>query len=110
MSDEKKEKGMNSYYHDLMTDHDRGKTAIALSYDPKDTAPKIIASGKGYLAEKIITKAKETAIPIHKDDKLAKTISKLEVGDFIPPELYNVVAEVLIFVDNMDNLKKKLYP
>lgn len=107
---EEKERKMNSSYHDRMVNHDRNKTAVALSYDPNNTAPKIIASGKGYLAEKIITKAKETSIPIHKDDKLANTISKLEVGDFIPPELYDVVAEVLVFVDNMDNLKKKLNP
>lgn len=109
MNEEKERKSINSSYHDMITNHDKNKTAVALSYDPSNTAPKIIASGKGYLAEKIITKAKETSIPIHKDDKLAKTISKLEVGDFIPPELYGVVAEVLVFIDNMDNLKKKLY-
>ena len=84
------------------------KQAIALEYDPSDEAPKVIASGRGLLAEKIIEKAKESDVPIHRDDKLADTLSRLEIGDMIPPELYEVVAEILIFVDSMDKIKKKL--
>lgn len=84
------------------------KTAVALSYDPKDEAPKIIASGKNHLAEKIINTAKEEKIPIHKDEKLADNLSTLEVGSLIPPELYDIVAEVLIFVDTMDKIKGKI--
>ena len=59
-------------------------------------------------AEKIIEKAKEANVPVHKDSKLAGTLSKLEIGDMIPPELYEVVAEILVFVDDMDRLKAKL--
>lgn len=84
------------------------KTAVAVSYDATDTAPKIIATGKGYVADKILSVAKESKIPIHKDEKLANTLSKLELGDSIPPELYEVVAEILIFVDKMDAMKKKV--
>lgn len=84
------------------------KQAIALSYDPAEDAPKVIASGKGVLADKIIEKAKENAIPVHRDDKLAQTLSKLEIGEMIPPELYEVVAEILVFVDAMDKLKGKV--
>ena len=84
------------------------KTAVALSYDPSEDAPKVIASGKGYLAEKIIAKATEADIPLHKDEKLANTLSKLEIGDMIPPELYEVVAEILLFVDRMDRMKNKV--
>ncbi len=84
------------------------KTAVALSYDPSEEAPKVIASGRGYLAEKIIAKAKETDIPLHKDEALASTLSKLEIGAMIPPELYEVVAEILIFVDRMDTMKSKV--
>ena len=47
-------------------------------------------------------------VPIHRDDKLADTLSRLEIGEMIPPELYEVVAEVLIFVDAMDKLKSKM--
>ncbi len=84
------------------------KTAVALSYDPSEQAPKVIASGRGYLAEKIIDRAKEADIPLHKDEKLADTLSKLEIGDMIPPELYEVVAEILFFVDRMDRMKSKV--
>lgn len=84
------------------------KQAIALEYDPGEEAPKVIASGKGILAEKIIEKAKEANVPVHKDDKLADTLSRLEIGDMIPPELYEVVAEILVFVDAMDKLKGKM--
>ena len=83
------------------------KTAIALEYNPSEEAPKIIATGKGVLADKIIEKAKESNVPIHEDSKLAGTLSKLEIGDMIPPELYEAVAEVLVFVDAMEKIRKK---
>ena len=84
------------------------KQAIALEYDPSEEAPRVIASGRGELAERIIEKAKEEKIPFYKDDKLAKTLSKLEIGEMIPPELYEVVAEILVFVDDMERMKAKL--
>ena len=84
------------------------KTAVAISYEPGEGAPKILATGKGEVAEKIIEKAKEHDIPFYQDNKLAETLSKLEIGDAIPPELYEVVAEILVFVDDMDRMKAKL--
>lgn len=84
------------------------KQAIALSYDPADDAPTVVASGKGVLAERIIEKAKEADVPLHRDDSLAETLSKLEIGEMIPAELYEVVAEILVFVDSMDKIKGKM--
>lgn len=84
------------------------KQAIALEFDPEDEAPRVIASGKGELAERIIEKAKEAAVPVHRDDKLAETLSRLEIGEMIPPELYEVVAEILVFVDAIDKIKAKM--
>ncbi len=81
--------------------------AIALEYDPEDIAPRVIATGKGELADRIVNEAIKDKIPIHKDEKLAKTLSLLDVGDAIPPELYEIVAEILVFVDAMDKLKGK---
>ncbi len=86
----------------------RNKTAVALQYEPGEQAPKIIATGKGILAQKIIDTAKEANVPLYKDDRLANTLSKLEIGDMIPPELYSVVAEILIFVDDCDRIKSKI--
>lgn len=83
------------------------KQAIALEYDPFEEAPRVIASGRGVLAERIIDRAKESKIPIHKDDKLANTLSRLDIGEMIPPQLYEVVAEILVFVDAMDKIKQK---
>ncbi|MBD5544277.1 MAG: flagellar biosynthesis protein FlhB [Lachnospiraceae bacterium] len=84
------------------------KQAIALEYDPSEEAPRVIASGKGVLAERILEKAKEEKVPIHKDDKLADTLSRLEIGEMIPSELYEVVAEILVFVDQMDRIRAKM--
>ncbi len=92
----------------MQKDKDKMKQAIALEYDPSDEAPKVVASGRGYLAERIIERAKENDVPIHRDDKLADTLSRLEIGDMIPPDLYEVVAEILVFVDSMDKLKSKI--
>lgn len=84
------------------------KQAIALEYSPEEDAPKVIATGRGALAERILEKAKEANVPVHEDAKLADTLSRLEIGDMIPPELYEVVAEILVFVDAMDKIKGKM--
>ena len=84
------------------------KTAIALEYEPTDKAPKVIASGQGYLAEKILDVAKQEDIPVHQDEQLARSLQEIEIGEYIPPELYQVVADVLIFVDAMDKIKAKV--
>lgn len=84
------------------------KLAIALSYEPGEDAPKVVATGQGIIAEKIIDKATDYNVPIHEDEKLAKTLSQLELGEMIPPELYGVVAEILVFVDKMDKIKSKI--
>ena len=84
------------------------RTAIALEYNPNESeAPKVVATGKGLIADKIIEQAKEADIPVHQDSKLAGTLSKLEIGEMIPPELYEAVAEILVFVDAMEKIKAK---
>ena len=84
---------------------DKPKIAVALEYTPGEQAPKILATGRGYIAESIIEKAD---VPIYADSKLADTLSKLEIGEMIPPELYTVVAEILVFVDECDKIKGKV--
>ena len=86
----------------------RVKQAVALEYNPEEDAPKVIASGRGALAERIIERAQESDVPVHRDDKLADTLSRLQIGEMIPPELYEVVAEILVFVDSMDKMKGKI--
>lgn len=84
------------------------KTAVAVAYNPGEVAPKILAVGKGEVSERIIETAKENDVPFYQDNKLAETLSRLQIGDTIPPELYEVVAEILVFVDDMDRMKGKL--
>lgn len=84
------------------------KKAVALAYDPKDHAPQVVATGKGAIADRIIEKAKENDVPTYVDKGLADTLMNLDVGDYIPPELYGVVAEILVYVDRMDKLRSKL--
>ena len=84
------------------------KTAVALEYETGEKAPKVVASGRGYLADKIVEVAKESDVPVHKDAKLARSLSVLDIGEYIPPELYSVVAEALVFVDNMDRIQEKI--
>jgi flagellar biosynthesis protein len=93
-----------------MAQREERKTAVALEYEPGDQAPKVIASGQGLLAEKIIDVAKEANVPVHKDAKLARSLSVLDIGEYIPPELYSIVAEVLVFVDSMDRIQGKVNP
>ena len=85
------------------------KQAIAIQYNPDEVAPKIRASGTGIIADKIIEKAKSSDVPLYEDNKLANTLSKLDIGEYIPPELYSIVAEILVFVDNLDKIKGKIH-
>ena len=87
---------------------DKDRTAVAIEYVPGEAAPKILATGKGAVADKIIEKAKESNVPTYKDNKRADTLSKLKIGDMIPPELYEVVAEILVFVNDIDKMKAKI--
>ena len=100
----------NSYENkkDKDNEQNKAKIAVALSYNLGDEAPTVIASGKGVVAERIIEKAEDSDVPVYEDEKLAGTLSKLELGDAIPPELYGVVAEILVFVDRMDKIKSKV--
>ena len=85
------------------------KQAIAIQYNPDEVAPKILASGTGIIADKIIEKAKSSDVPLYEDNKLANTLSKLDIGEYIPPELYRIVAEILVFVDILDKIKGKIH-
>lgn len=83
---------------------DQQKTeAAALKYNAQeDNAPYIVALGKGYVAQKMVESARENSIQVVQDQKLSGMLQKMSVGDEIPEELYKVVAEILLFVNNMD--------
>lgn len=92
-----------------MSEKQERKTAVALGYDVEEgEAPYVIAAGKGAVAERILKEAKKYDIPKYEDEKLAASLSKLDIGESIPAELYEVVAQVLLFVDKMDRLKEEI--
>jgi flagellar biosynthesis protein len=77
--------------------------AVALRYNPEEhESPVLTAKGKGLVARNIIEKAKEHNIPIQEDASLVEVLSKLDLDQQIPPELYELVAEVLSFVYRSD--------
>ena len=72
--------------------------AVALQYSPeKDTAPVIVASGMGYMAEKIVEIASENGVPVYEDDSLATVLTQLELGSEIPEELYQAVVDIYAY-------------
>lgn len=83
------------------------KKAVALKYAPEAAAaPKVVAKGKGRVAEAIMEKAKEHGVPVQEDPSLVEVLSKLDIDQEIPPELYQLVAEVLSFIYRSDQQAK----
>lgn len=87
------------------------KEAVALTYDPTALeAPKVIAKGKGIIAENIVERAKEHDIPIQEDPSMMEILSQLNIDESIPEELYKAVSEVFAYIYQLDRehgLKRK---
>ena len=79
--------------------------AAALKFNPdQDLTPTVVAKGKGALAERIVAKAKEADIPIQEDKDLVTVLLQLELGEEIPEELYQAVAQILSFIYDLEDL------
>lgn len=92
------------------TKNSKRNKAVAMRYDQvKDRAPKILAKGSGKLAERIIEEAKEHDIPIYEDAGLTEALSYLGLGDDVPENLYDLVAQVLAFVYQLDEKWREKY-
>ncbi|PHV71126.1 flagellar biosynthesis protein FlhB [Sporanaerobium hydrogeniformans] len=83
------------------------RKAAALSYNEEMTAPTVVASGKGKVAENILKEAEKHGVPVYQDNKLATILTEIEVGNQIPAELYELVAKIMVFVGDMDKLYAK---
>ncbi len=83
------------------------KVAVALSYQEADRAPKVVATGAGEIARRILELAREHNIPIREDESLAQLLAKLKVGFEIPAETYQAVAEILAFLYRTDAAWRK---
>lgn len=88
----------------------RSKKAVALQYGPGDNAPVIVASGMGYLAEKIVETAADCGVPIYEDNSLSTILTQLQLGQEIPESLYQAIVEIYVYFLHFDptaNLKNK---
>ena len=78
--------------------------AVALKYEPStDNAPTVVAAGRGVVADEIIKRASQHNVPIYKNPYIADALSLKSPGTEIPPELYEAVAEILVFIAQMDS-------
>jgi flagellar biosynthesis protein len=77
--------------------------ATALRYDSEESAaPKVVASGRGLIAEKILAEAERAGVPVRRDAALAQALAGLEIGHEVPEELWGAVAEVLSWAYRLD--------
>ena len=75
------------------------RLAVALHYKPgQDSAPRISAKGYGYIADAIVELARQHGVPLRQDPELSGLLAAVELGEEIPPALFEAVAEVLAFV------------
>ncbi len=91
-----------------MTEKKKMDKAVALLYDEsKSSAPQVLATGQGKIAQKIIETAREAGIHIQEDPNLVELLAKIPIGEQIPVELYQTVAEVLAFVYQVNEKYKE---
>ena len=93
------------------TDPNVAKKAVALKYEAgKDKAPRVVAKGKGYVAENIMAAAQKNAVPVYQNKSLVNMLMALELDREIPPELYRAIAEVMAYVYRIDKKSKPMPP
>lgn len=76
--------------------------AVALRYTPGDGAPVVVASGMGYLAEKIVEVALDSGVPVYEDTSLATILSQMQLGQEVPEELYQAIVEIYVYFLKFD--------
>jgi flagellar biosynthesis protein len=87
-----------------MTAELQNKRAVALRYEQNAAAPRVVATGSGYVAQTIIDRAREYEVPISIEPELVELLVQLDLHQLVPPELYAAVAEVLAWAYQVDGL------
>lgn len=86
----------------------QSKQAVALRYRPgESSAPKVTAKGRGYLAEQILDLARKHNVPVREDKDLLQVLSRLDLNQEIPHEVYRAVAEILAFIYRMSQQRQE---
>jgi flagellar biosynthesis protein len=86
-----------------MTNPDKRQMAVALAYQGGDAAPKVVARGRGIIAQAIIDRAKEHGVFVHESQELVGLLMQVELDEHIPPELYLAVAELLAWLYRLEH-------
>lgn len=93
---------MNNKSEATESEQNQPLKVTALRYDPeKNSSPVIVAAGTGFVAQKILNVAEENGIPIYHDDSAATLLSKLQMGQEIPPELFQIVVNIYVSLLNL---------
>jgi flagellar biosynthesis protein len=85
-----------------MTTPEHRKSAIALAYQSGDAAPRVVAKGRGLIAQAIIERAKEHGVYVHESEDLVGMLMQVELDTHIPPQLYLAVAELLAWLYRLE--------
>lgn len=90
--------------------NNQGRKAVALQYENGSPAPVVVASGMGYMAEKIVEVATENGVPVYEDTSLATMLAQLKLGQPIPESLYQFIVDIYVYFLQFDpeNPKKNL--
>ena len=82
-------------------------SAVAIAYQPGKVAPRVLAKGRGLLAEAIIAKAREHGVYVHESPELVSLLMQVDLDQYIPPELYVAVAELLAWLYRLETGESK---
>lgn len=82
---------------------DPTREAIALAYGQTDAAPRVVAKGKGLIAEQIIARAREHGVYVHESPELVALLTQVDIDEHIPPQLYMAVAELLAWLYRIEH-------
>jgi flagellar biosynthesis protein len=85
-----------------MADIDPQQLAVALAYREDEGAPRVVAKGKGLLAEAILARAKEAGVYVHESPELVALLMQVDLDSRIPPQLYVAVAELLAWLYRLE--------
>lgn len=88
-----------------MTTPEKTRNAVALAYQTGDLAPKVVAKGRGLIADEIIARAREHGVFVHESRELVALLMQVDLDRHIPPALYRVVAELLAWLYHIDALE-----
>ena len=82
--------------------NDAQKSAVALAYSQTDAAPRVVAKGRGLVAEQIIARAREHGVYVHESPELVSLLLQVDLDQRIPPQLYIAVAELLAWIYRLE--------